>query len=104
LVGALRPRHGREPVEIRADHRRLAGGVAHRLEAAQLALGLRANLVGHAALFDLLAVLVDDRALVLAELLANRAELLAQEPLALLLLRTGLHVLADAAAHLQLCE
>ena len=41
---------------------------------------------------------------VLAELLADRVELLAQEPLALLLLRTGLHVVADAGAHLQLGE
>src|SRR5207253_7052959 len=29
LLRALRPRHGDEPAEVRADHRRLAGGVAH---------------------------------------------------------------------------
>ena len=53
---------------------------------------------------DLLAVLLDHRALVLAELLADRVELLAEEVVALLLLRAGLDVLADALAHLQLGE
>ena len=74
------------------------------LEAAQLALGLGADLVRHPGLVDLRAVLVDDRALVLAELLADRVHLAAQEPLALLLLRAGLDVVADAAANLQLGE
>ena len=50
------------------------------------------------------AVLLDDRALVLAELLADRVHLLAQEVLALLLLGALLHVLADALADLQLGE
>ena len=70
----------------------------------ELALGLLAHGVGHAGLGDLRAVLVDDRAVVLAELLADRLHLLAQEVLALLLLRAGLDVVADAAAHLQLGE
>ena len=104
LVGALRPRHGRQPVEVRPDHRRLAGGVAHRLEAAKLAFGLGADGVGHAGLVDLRAVLLDDRALVLAELLADRVHLPAQEPLALLLLRARLDVVADALPHLKLGE
>ena len=55
-------------------------------------------------LVDLLAVLVDDRGLVLAQLLADRFELLAQEVLALLLLGARLDVVADAPAHLQLGE
>ena len=58
--------------------------------------------VGHAGLGDLLAVLLGDRAVVLAELLADRVHLLAQEVLALLLLRAGLDVVADALAHVQL--
>ena len=58
----------------------------------------------HAGVGDLLAVLVGDRRLVLAELLADRVHLPAQEVLALLLLRAGLDVLADALAHLQLGE
>ena len=42
------------------------------------------------------------RAVVLAQLLADRVHLAAQEVLALLLLRAVLDVLADALAHLQL--
>ena len=53
---------------------------------------------------DLRPVLVDDRALVLAELLADRVHLLAEEPLALLLLRALLDVVADAGPNLQLGE
>ena len=67
-------------------------GVAHRLEPLQLALGLRTDLVRHACLVDLRAVLLEHRAFVLAELLADRVHLLAQEVLALLLLRAGLDV------------
>ena len=104
LVAPLRPRHGDEPVEVGADHRRLAARVAHRLEAPQLALGLRAHVLGHPGFLDLRAVLLDDRALVLAELLADRVHLLAEEPLALLLLRALLDVVTDAAPHLQLGE
>ena len=103
LVAPLRPRHGDEPVEVRADHRRL-GVLPHRLEAPKLALGLRLDLVGHPGFLDLRPVLVDDGALVLAELLADRVHLLAEEPLALLLLRALLDVVADAPAHLQLGE
>jgi hypothetical protein len=51
---------------------------------------------------DLGAVLLHDRGVVLVELLADRLHLLAQEVLALLLLGAGLHVVADALAHLQL--
>ena len=58
--------------------------------------------LGHHGLLDLRAVLVGDRGLVLAELLADRLHLLAQEVLALLLLGALLDVLADALAHLQL--
>ena len=76
--------------------------LAHALEAAELALGLLAHVVGHAGLLDLRAVLVDDRAVVLAELAADRLHLLAQEVLALLLVGAVLDVVADALAHLQL--
>ena len=53
-------------------------------------------------LLDLRPVLVGDGRLVLAELLLNRFQLLAQEVLALLLLGAALHVVADPAADLQL--
>ena len=102
LVGALAPRHARQPVEVRADHLGLAALLAGALEAPELALGLLAHLVGHAGLVDLRAVLVGDRALVLAQLAADRLHLLAQEVLALLLLGAGLDVVADLAAHLHL--
>ena len=86
-------------MRITLDSARL---LAHPLEASELLLGLLAHGLGHAGLFDLRAVLLDDRGVVLAELLADRLHLLAQEVLALLLLGAGLDVLADALAHLQL--
>ena len=102
LVGALAPRHGDQPVEVGADHARLAGLLAHALEAAELLVGLLAHVLGHARLFDLGAVLLDDVGGVLAQLALDRLHLLAQEVLALLLVGAGLHVLADALADLQL--
>ena len=102
LLGALVPRHGDQPVEVGADHARLAGLLAHALEAAELLVGLLAHVVGHARLFDLGAVLLHDVRGVLAQLALDRLHLLAQEVLALLLVGAGLHVVADAAADLQL--
>ena len=102
VLGPLRPRHRQQPVEIRADHRRLGALVAQPLEARQLALGLLLDVLGHAGVRDLLAVVLGDRRLVLAELLADGVHLLAQEVVALLLLGAVLDVLADALAHLQL--
>ena len=75
-----------------------------RSKPAELALGLLAHVVRHAGLLDLRAVLVDDGAVVLAELLLDRLHLLAQEVLALLLLGAGADVVADARPHLQLGE
>ena len=102
LLGALAPRHRDQPVEVGADHARLARLLAHPLEAGELLERLLLDLLGHLGVLDLRAVLVGDRRLVLAELLADRVHLLAQEVLALLLLGALLHVLADALAHLQL--
>ena len=104
LLRASRPRHRDQPVEVAADHRRLARLLAHPLEPAQLLLGLLSDVVGHAGVGDLRAVLLDDGRVVVAELLADRVHLSAQEVLALLLLGAGLHVVADALAHLQLGE
>ena len=64
--------------------------------------GLLVDRLGHLGLLDLRAVLLGDRGVVLAQLLADRVHLLAQEVLALLLLGALLDVLADALAHLQL--
>ena len=48
LLGSLRPGHRQQPVEIRADHRRLGVRVAHPLETVQLAFGLLPHRIGHA--------------------------------------------------------
>src|SRR4029078_7974229 len=86
------------------DRRGLGRLLAHALEAPELLVGLLGDLVGHAGVGDLGAVLLDDRRGVLAQLALDRLHLLAQEVLALLLLRAGLDVLADLAAQLKLCE
>ena len=104
LLGALAPRDGEQPVEVVADHGRLGRLVAHALEPRELLVGLLEHVLGHLGLGDLRAVLLDDRALVLAELLADRVELAAQDVLALLLLDAGLDVLLDAPAHLHESE
>ena len=102
LVRALAPRHGDQPVQVGADHARLARLLAHALQARELLQSLLVDGLGHLGLLDLRAVLVGDRGVVLAELLADRVHLLAQEVLALLLLGALLDVLADALADLQL--
>ena len=100
LLRALVPRDREEPVEVVADHRRLGRLVAHALEPRELALGLLEDVLGHLRLGDLRPVLLDDGRLVLAELLANRVELPAQDVLALLLLDAGLDVVLDPLANL----
>jgi len=104
LLRALAPRHGDQPVEVGADHAGLAGLLAHPLEAGQLLERLRLDVLGHLRLLDLGPVLLGHGGVVVAQLLANRLHLLAQEVLALLLLGALLHVLANALAHLQLGE
>ncbi len=104
LLGARAPRHREQPVEVGADHRRLAGLVADPLEARSLALGLLPDAVRHRRLGDLLPIVVGGRAVVFAELLADRLELLAQDVLALLLRSAVLDVVADPAAYLQFGE
>ena len=102
LLGALVPGHRDQPVQVGPDHARLGGLLAHPLEASELLLGLLAHGLGHLGLFDLGAVLLDHRGVVLVELLTDRVHLLAQEVLALLLLGAGLDVVADALTDLQL--
>ena len=86
-------------MRITLDSARL---LAEPLEPAELLLGLLAHGLGHPGLFDLGPVLLDDRRVVLAELLADRLHLLAQEVVALLLLGAGLDVVADPLADLEL--
>src|SRR5579885_3731994 len=102
LVGALRPRHREEPVEVAADHLGLGRALADLLEPRELALGLGADGVRHPGLLDLGAVLVGDGRAVLTELLADRLELLAQYVLPLLLERLGLDLPSHLLAELEL--
>ena len=99
VLGADVPRELGHPVEVGADPAVLGRLLGRALQAAELALGLLADVLGHVGVGDLLAVLLDDVLLaVLAELLADRVHLLAQEELALALL----HALADVGADLVL--
>ena len=100
LLGSLAPRDGEQPVEVVPDHRCLGRLVPHALEPRELALGLLEHVLGHLGVGDLLPVLLDHRGLVLAELLADRVELAAQDVLALLLLDAGLDVVLDPLSHL----
>ena len=101
LLGALGPRDREQPVEVAADHLRLRRALADLLEAGELTIGLCSNLVRHPGGLDLRAVLLDDGAVVLAELLADRVHLLAQHVLALLLVRLRLDVVAHLLAELK---
>ena len=104
LLGALVPGQRDQPVEVGADHARLARLLAHALEPSELLGRLLVGLLGHLRGLDLRAVLLDDRRVVLAELLADRVHLLAQEVVALLLVGALLDVVADALADLELLE
>ncbi|HVG87874.1 MAG TPA: endopeptidase La, partial [Gaiellales bacterium] len=78
--------------------------LAGALEAAQLLRRLLGDVLGHLRLGDLLLVLGDHVAVVVAQLLADRLHLLSQEVLALLGLGAVLDVVADAGANLKLGE
>ena len=105
LVGDDAPRHVEQPVEVGADRRAL-GPLGAGLEATELALGLLAGLLRQAGLGDALAVARDLVAVLagLAELLADRVELAAQQELALALLHALGDVVADAALQLEVAE
>ena len=101
-MSSLRAPHGqlRDVLEERADHLGLHRLAPDALEAPELAVDLLAHVLGQGVLRELLLELLEVRgvlALALAELLLDRAELLAQEHLALavadLLLDLGLDVL-----------
>ncbi len=100
VVGPDVPRDLDHPVEVGPDPAVFGRLLGHALQAAELAFGLLLGALGHAGLFDLLAVLGDDAlALVgLAELLLDGLELLAKDVLALVLL----HALGDLAPDLVL--
>ena len=105
-VSSLRFDHGTAISQSRyvriIDASPLASPIVSRRRSSRSACARTSSGIPASSIF--VAVLVDDRALVLAELLADRVHLLAEEPLALLLLRALLDVVADAAPHLQLGE
>ena len=83
-AGQLLPGQAGHPVQVGPDDAVLRRGGRHVGEAAQLALGLAAGLLGQAGLFDPLPKLGRLAVLVLvAQLAADRPKLLAQEVLAL---------------------
>ncbi len=99
---ALRPRQCDEPIEVRAHHRMLRRGVRHAFEAPQLLQSLLLHLLGHLGVRNRLAQVVElGLGVVLAELLLDRLQLLAQHVLALALVELALRLLADFARQLE---
>ena len=105
VLGACVPRELGHPVEVGPDPSVLGRLFGCPLEPTELPLGLLANGVGHPGLGDLDAERLDHvlRA-VLAELLADRGHLLAQDRLALPLFQTVGHLVTDLLLHLHLGE
>ena len=99
---ALGPRQVGQQLEVRADHVRLGLRTLHRLEAAQLAVRHGARLLREVGVVELLlerteAVAV---AVVVAKLPLQRADLLAHQGLALVLVHLAAHVLVDLGLEL----
>ena len=88
------PRQLHEPIEIRADDAVLGAGLRHFRKTVELAIGGLLHVLGHLGFVDLLAQLVGFGLLRidLAELFLNRAQLLTQVELALILLHLALDV------------
>ena len=96
VVGAGVPRQLRDPLQIGADDLRFHRLAAGALQAAELALDFGARLLGQLELGELLAQLVDlARLVVVAQLLLNRLELLAEIHLALPLAQLFLDLRLD---------
>ena len=103
LLGALRPRHGDEPVDVGARHRVFGRGSRHLGQPIELPQRFLLHVVRHAGGFDLLAELVELLGLLvsLAQLLLDRLHLLAKEVLALVLPDLGLHLGLDLRTELE---
>jgi hypothetical protein len=91
------PRQRYQPVEIGADDAVLGAGLWHFGKPVQLSIRCLLDVFGHVRLFDFLAQLVRFGLLRidLAELLLDRAQLLAQVELALVLFHLALNVALD---------
>ena len=103
VSGVGRPGQLDQPVEIGADHRVLAGALGHALEPLQLLARLLLDFLGHLRRGDRAVELGDLRRafVALAELLLDRAHLLAQQVLALAVVDRALRALGDVARDLQ---
>ena len=102
--GALAPRHLEQCVEPAADPAVLGALVARPLEPVRPRVDRLPDRVRQVALVELGAVLGDEVAVAVAQLLFDRVELAAQQELSLLLLHPVGHVRADLVGHLELGE
>ena len=103
VVGGLAlPRQRHQPIEVRADDAVLGTRLRHFREPVELAVGRFLNLFGHLRGLDLLAQLVGFGLLRIdfAQLFLNRAQLLAQVELALILLHLALDVALNLVTQL----
>ena len=102
IIGSLVPRKLRDPLEISANHLRFHRFAAGSLETPEFALYLGARFLGKLQLRELVAKIRDLLArVVVAELLLNRLELLAQIHLALALAEFLLNLRLDVFLSLQ---
>ncbi len=98
-----RPRQLDQPVEIGADHRVLAGALGHALEALQFLARLLLDVLRHLRVGDRLVELGDLRGALVAfaQLLLDRAHLLAQQVLAIGVVDRFARLRVDLARDLQ---
>jgi hypothetical protein len=92
-----------QPFEVRADHRVLAGGFRHALQALQFLARVLFDLLGHARFGDRALELRNFRGALVAfaELLLDRAHLLAQQVAAVGVVDRLSRALVDLARHLE---
>src|SRR5687767_2178698 len=95
IVGTLLPGEGDEPVEVVARYCRLRRQGRRAPQLAQLTLGARTNRIGEAFAADRRFELVEVVGLLLSQLAMNRAQLLLQIELALVLEDRALHIVLD---------
>ena len=101
LFGTLGPGHGQQPVEIGSDHGCFGVRVAHPLQPPKFTFCLPLDLLGHLCGSNLFLILVDNRTVGLAKLLADGFHLPAQKIVPLLLLCAGLHLVPNTLANIE---
>ena len=101
VVAALAPRQFEDAIEPRPHPGVLRGLFAHPFEPIELLGDRRLHAVGRVEVVELGAEFADDVVVALAEFLADRVELLTQEPFALLLVDALAHVVTDRLRDLE---